>query len=105
MSPQALKHQVSLASDYIKRLSHPTRLLVLCTLIEGEKTVGELTQLAEISQSALSQHLALLREHQLVKTRRESQTIFYSLADKNCIKIIDVLHQIFCPINENATND
>ncbi|REL27208.1 ArsR family transcriptional regulator [Thalassotalea euphylliae] len=105
MSPQQLQQQVSLASDYLKRLSHPTRLLVLCTLIESEKTVGELTQIADISQSALSQHLAVLREHQLVKTRRESQTIFYSLADENSIKIIDVLHQIFCPTNESAFHD
>ncbi|WP_181901743.1 ArsR/SmtB family transcription factor [Thalassotalea euphylliae] len=103
MNPEQLHQQVTLASSYLKRLSHPVRLLVLCTLVEGERSVSELSELSElanVSQSALSQHLAVLREHGLVSTRRESQTIFYSLADEHCIKIIDVLHEIFCPTSE-----
>lgn len=103
MNAQQLEQQVTLASSYLKRLSHPVRLMVLCTLVEGEHSVGELnelTALANVSQSALSQHLAVLRKHGLVHTRRKSQTIFYSLADEHCTKIIDVLHEIFCPTNE-----
>ncbi|MFD2167012.1 ArsR/SmtB family transcription factor [Thalassotalea euphylliae] len=94
---KAFRQQASEASDYLKRLSHPVRLMVLCALIENEKSVSELIEISQISQSALSQHLAILRQHRLVSTRREAQVIYYQLADKNCIKIIDVLQQLFCP--------
>lgn len=84
------------AAQMLKALANESRLLVLCTLIEGELSVGELNQKVDISQSALSQHLALLRRDGLVTTRRESQTIFYSLAEGPVEKIIDVLHEIYC---------
>jgi DNA-binding transcriptional ArsR family regulator len=66
-------------------------------LAEGECSVGQLNERVELSQSALSQHLAVLREQGLVQTRRESQTIFYRLADTPALKIIRLLHDIYCP--------
>ena len=84
------------AANLLKMMANKHRLLVLCTLIGGELSVGQLNQLTPLSQSSLSQHLASLREAGLVKTRRESQSIYYSLAGDDVIKIISVLHSIFC---------
>jgi len=66
-------------------------------LMNGELSVGELNEMMPLSQSALSQHLASLREAGLVSTRRQSQTIYYSLSGDDAIKIISVLHSIYCP--------
>jgi DNA-binding transcriptional ArsR family regulator len=77
-------------------MGNPHRLMVLCRLIEGEKSVGELERLVGLSQSALSQHLARLRRDSLVKTRRSAQTIFYSLAGNEAIAILTTLHQLYC---------
>lgn len=84
------------AAQMLKALANESRLLVLCTLSEGELSVGELNERVDISQSALSQHLAVLRRDGLVTTRRESQTIYYSLPDGPVTEIIGVLHGIFC---------
>ncbi len=67
------------AADMLKALSNPQRLRVMCLLIDGEKTVGELNARIDLSQSALSQHLAVLRDSGLVQTRREAQSVFYSV--------------------------
>ncbi len=84
------------AASLLKSLANETRLIVMCVLAEGEISVGQLNQQIDISQSALSQHLAILREQQLVKTRRESQTIYYSLSDNKTVSLIDRLLDIFC---------
>jgi DNA-binding transcriptional ArsR family regulator len=84
------------AAQMLKALANESRLLVLCTLSAGELSVGELNARVDISQSALSQHLAVLRRDGLVTTRRESQTIYYSLVDGPVTEIIGVLHGIFC---------
>jgi DNA-binding transcriptional ArsR family regulator len=84
------------AAQLMKALAHESRLLVLCTLSEGEMSVGQLNERVDLSQSALSQHLSVLRRDGLVTTRRESQTIYYSLADGPACKVIDVLHGIYC---------
>ncbi len=68
----------------------------MCVLSEGEISVGQLNRRIKLSQSALSQHLAVLREQELVKTRRESQTIYYSLADTAAMSIIELLHDVYC---------
>jgi DNA-binding transcriptional ArsR family regulator len=73
-----------------------SRLMILCTLAEGERSVGELNEIIPLSQSALSQQLARLRREGLVKTRRESQVIHYSLCDGPADRVINVLHDIFC---------
>jgi len=84
------------AARLMKALAHESRLMVLCTLSEGEMSVGQLNERVDLSQSALSQHLSVLRRDGLVITRRESQTIYYSLADGPACKVIDVLHGIYC---------
>jgi len=77
-------------------MSNPSRLLILCQLAEGEKSVGELEPLIGLSQSALSQHLAVLRGKHLVRTRREGQSILYSLASKEATALMHTLHEQFC---------
>jgi ArsR family transcriptional regulator, virulence genes transcriptional regulator len=72
------------------------RLLILCHLLAGEKRVAELEHMTGLSQSALSQHLAKLRAHRLVATRRESQTIHYSLASFEVDQMLQLLHRLFC---------
>jgi DNA-binding transcriptional ArsR family regulator len=84
------------ASALLKAMSNPVRLLVLCQLAEGEKSVGELEQVVEISQSALSQHLALLRSRGLVKFRRDGQTLFYSLAGREAATLLAALYEVYC---------
>ncbi len=83
------------ASELLKAMSNQTRLMILCQLLHGEKTAGELNLLTKLSQSALSQHLAVLREHGLVKTRRESQNIFYTINGDRPKAIIEVLYSLF----------
>ena len=84
------------AAQLLRTLANPHRLLVLCTLAEGERSVGELNELIQLSQSALSQHLAVLREQGLVETRREAQTIYYGLARGPAVTVINALHSIYC---------
>lgn len=84
------------AADLLKALANPQRLRILCLLHDGERSVGELNQLVALSQSALSQHLAVLREKELVYTRREAQTVHYSLAPGPASEIIHTLHGIYC---------
>ncbi|NVJ62508.1 MAG: winged helix-turn-helix transcriptional regulator [Gammaproteobacteria bacterium] len=91
-----LQKHASSASRLLKALSNESRLLILCLLNEGEFSVTEINEKISISQSALSQHLAVLRNDGLVDTRRESQTIYYSLAKGPAAKIIETLHNIYC---------
>ncbi len=84
------------AVQLLKALSHRSRLMVLCILSGGELSVGELHARVPLSQSALSQHLAVLRRDGLVKTRRQSQTIFYSLQNDKAARVIALLHEMFC---------
>lgn len=84
------------ASALLKALAHPARLLVLCQLAESESSVGELQPVTGLSMSALSQHLAVLRQLALVETRRESQTIYYMLADGPALGVLDALHAAYC---------
>lgn len=84
------------AVSLLKGLANESRLMIMCVLSEGEVSVGELNQRIKLSQSALSQHLAVLREQGLVQTRRESQTIFYRLKDTAAMNIIELLHDVYC---------
>ncbi|KGJ91862.1 ArsR/SmtB family transcription factor [Colwellia psychrerythraea] len=80
----------------LKLLSNPYRLMILCCLSESELTVGDLNQRIDLSQSALSQHLAKLRESDIVTTRRQSQTIFYRIANPKIADLLEVLQEKFC---------
>ena len=84
------------ATGLLKAMSNPVRLLVLCQLAESEKSVGELERVVNVSQSALSQHLAVLRRRRLVKNRRSGQTILYSLAGSEAPALLAALYQVFC---------
>ncbi len=84
------------ASALMRTLGHKGRLMVLCQLASSEKSVGELSESLGIPQSPLSQHLARMRKEGLVKTRREAQTIFYSLQADDAGKIIECLYGLYC---------
>lgn len=84
------------ASSLMKTLGHKDRLMILCHLADGEKSVGQIADLLEISQSPLSQHLSRMRKEGLVNTRREAQTIYYSLQSGEAAKIVEVLYELFC---------
>jgi len=84
------------AANLLKSMSNESRLLILCNLVEGEKSVGELQPLVNLSQSALSQHLAVLRRDGVVSTRRSAQSIFYSLASDPVHDIMKTLYSYFC---------
>jgi DNA-binding transcriptional ArsR family regulator len=83
-------------TDLLKAMANPSRLMILCLLAEGEKPVGEMERVVGLSQSALSQHLAVLRKKGIVATRREAQSIFYSLASKEVEEIMASLYRVFC---------
>ena len=93
------------AADLMKALGNESRLMILCVLAEGERSVSDLNTIVPLSQSALSQQLARLRQQGLVKTRRESQTIFYSLADGPADRVITLLHDIYCGRTDCTTKD
>ncbi len=91
------------AANLMRAFGNESRLMILCTLAGGERSVGELNEIIPLSQSALSQQLARLRREGLVKTRRESQVIHYSLCDGPADRVINVLHDIFCGTGNPAT--
>ncbi|HYM31587.1 MAG TPA: metalloregulator ArsR/SmtB family transcription factor [Candidatus Cybelea sp.] len=93
---ERLKPRAGEAAALMKALANPHRLMILCELHKGERSVGALEGAVGLRQSPLSQHLAKLRRDGLVATRREAQTIFYSLADPGVTKLITVLHDLYC---------
>jgi DNA-binding transcriptional ArsR family regulator len=101
IDPKKLVENAEKASKLLKTMSHPSRLMVLCYLMNGERAVSALNQAIPLSQSALSQHLAGLRQAGLVDTRRESQAIHYRLKRKAVSGILEALYRIYCnPNNE-----
>jgi len=84
------------ASEFLKALSHEVRLLILCFLIEGEKSVSEIEKMLKLRQPAVSQQLARLRADGLVETRRNGKNIYYSLARTEVRDVIQALHDAFC---------
>ena len=96
MDPEGMRAHAADASRLLKALANEKRLMLLCLLAEGERSVGELNARLELSQSALSQHLAVLRDDGLVTTRREAQSIYYGLAQGPAQRIINTLHDIYC---------
>jgi len=84
------------ASDFLKAIAHESRLLILCILAEGEKSVTELETLLALRQPTVSQQLARLRMDKLVTTRREGKTVYYSLANEDARKVIEVVYSVFC---------
>ena len=87
------------ASDMMKLLGHPHRLMILCELKMGEKSVGELSKSGGIAQSPLSQHLARMRYEDVVESRRDAQTVYYSLKEGEASQLIQAMYEIFCEPN------
>lgn len=96
VNPRRMAAAAAKACELMKTLGHKDRLMVLCHLSGGERSVGELATLLEIPQSPLSQHLARMRKESLVKTRREAQTIFYSIASEEAARIVALMHELYC---------
>ena len=96
MKTDDLQSNARRASSLLKSMGNERRLLILCHLAEGERSVSELEKLIDLSQSALSQHLAVLRRKHLVRTRRDGQSIFYSLSSGEAASIMHTLHEQFC---------
>ena len=94
--PDEMAQNAADAAAYLKTLAHEGRLMVLCHLGSGEKSVGELEELLGMRQAAVSQMLARLREEALVETRREGKTIYYRLADDATRQVIGLLYSVFC---------
>jgi len=92
----AMHTSASLACGLMKVLSNPDRLLLLCQISQGEKSVGELEALLGIQQPTLSQQLTVLRDESLVSTRRDGKKIYYSMASKEAMAVMQVLYQQFC---------
>lgn len=96
IDPKKMASAAQKASDLMKTLGHRDRLMVLCHLTSGEKSVGELAGLLDIPQSPLSQHLARMRKEALVTTRREAQTIYYSIASGEAERFVSLMHELYC---------
>lgn len=92
----ALEEKAEEASRLLTAMANPKRLMVLCNMLDGERSVGELADIAGLSSAALSQHLGKMRALSLVKTRREGQTIYYSLASSDVRAMLETLYRLFC---------
>ena len=91
-----LQRSARRAAPLLKAMSNPSRLVILCQLAEGERSVGELEEEVGLSQSGISQHLAVLRREHVVVTRRDKQTVYYALASADVMALMATLHQVFC---------
>jgi DNA-binding transcriptional ArsR family regulator len=103
-APELMRAHAAEAAQLLKALGNEQRLHILCNLLDGPLSVGELNQRLNLSQSALSQHLALLREMELVDTRREAQTIYYSLPGGPVVRVMALLQDIYCPRDPGAAS-
>ena len=93
---RAMEPHAVAAAELLKALANEQRLMILCHLVQGPLSVGQLNERVPLSQSALSQHLAVLRESGIVRTQRQSQTVWYSLPEGVVTRLIEVLHREFC---------
>jgi ArsR family transcriptional regulator, virulence genes transcriptional regulator len=103
MNMQELIANSEQAEELLKALANSRRLMILCELKDGERSVSALERVVPLTQSALSQHLAKLREGGFVATRRDAQTVYYSLSDARVARLIEVLHELFCAPAKSKT--
>lgn len=94
----AMGRHAAEAAGLLRAMASEHRLMVLCSLVEGERSVGELMGKVPLAQSALSQHLAVLRRERLVATRREGQTVYYTIKAGPALDVLRVLYSNFCPL-------
>ncbi len=95
----AMLSNAEIAAKWLKAVANPYRLMILCLLLDNELSVTELNETVPLSQSALSQHLAVLRAEDLVSTRKSSQIVYYSLKNQQVTEVISILHRKFCSVN------
>lgn len=91
-----MSRTAEMVSDLMKTLAHPKRLLILCQLVEQERSVGELARLLDMREAAVSQQLTLLRKDKMVATRREGQTIWYSMPREDVKALLGYLYETYC---------
>ena len=96
MDPAEMMEHAGEAANFLKALANDQRLAILCTLLPGPQSVSQINERVHLSQSALSQHLAVLRENGLVSTDKQSQTVYYSVSDDRARQLLGVLHDCFC---------
>lgn len=101
MQPKDIYKNSKKVAEFVKLLSNNTRLIVLCSLIEGPKCVTDLVNIAKISQSALSQHLAKMSQYNMIQGKREGNQIIYSISDPRIDKVMKTFHEIFCNNNHD----
>lgn len=101
IDPSAMRVAADEASELLKALSNQHRLLILCQLIEGEKSVGQLADFLGIRDSTVSQHLALLRRERIIAGRRDGQTIWYRIESQPAQQVMEVLYKAYCSPNPN----
>jgi ArsR family transcriptional regulator, virulence genes transcriptional regulator len=103
--PREMTENAQMAAAFLKALAHEGRLMILCHLGAGEKSVSELEALLGTHQATISQMLARLREEGFVKTRRDGKAVYYSIADSNTVAIIGLLYSLFCEPETGAEAD
>ncbi|WP_112906157.1 sulfite-sensing transcriptional repressor BigR [Rhizobium leguminosarum] len=96
LSPAEMASRAGEVANLLKTLSHPARLMIVCSLVEGEHSVGELEEKLDVHQPHLSQHLTVLRGSGIVETRREGKQIFYRLTEEKAAQLVAALYDIFC---------
>ena len=94
---EIMSQAADVAVELLQSLGNKSRLMIMCQLLEGEKSVGQLAEFLQARESTVSQHLALLRKDRLVTTRRDGQTIFYSISSDPARRTIELLYEIYCP--------
>jgi ArsR family transcriptional regulator, virulence genes transcriptional regulator len=107
ISTAQMQASAGAAEELLKAIANRHRLMILCQLIDGDRSVGELAELVCLRVSTMSQHLALLRRDGLVSTRRDGQTIWYAISSAPARKLLETLHQIYCaptPLCGSAAN-
>lgn len=102
IQPEAMRAHAGEAARLLKALANEKRLQLLCLLVGGEQNVGELNARLDLSQSALSQHLAVLRNDGLVQARRDGQAVLYSLSPGPAHSVLETLHGIYCGAGSSA---
>jgi len=103
MKTKTLTDQSNVAAALLSAMANPKRLMILCSLVQGEVAVGALASQVGLSQSALSQHLSKLRAQKLVKTRRDAQTIYYSSTSESVMKVLETLEEIYCQVEKSKS--
>ena len=91
-----LRKNAKQAAKLLKTVANPERLMILCHLVSGERSAGDLWSKSKLSQSAFSQHLGVLRKHNIVSTRKEMQTVYYTLTDDKIFQLLNILHSMYC---------